>query len=393
MTSQLTQIDVRELLALIDAGAPVLVLDVRNDEDFQRWRLEGARPAETVHVPYFEFVEDEEAAVARLPPARGREVAVLCAQGGSSEYVAGLLRARGWAARNVSGGMAAYGEALLPTRVPLHPEDEGRLELWQVNRRGKGCLSYIVRSGGEALVVDPSRSIDWYETFLEGLGARVARVVDTHVHADHVSGGPALAARQHAPYFVTGGEGVEVRHPVSPLADGEAIRLGEGVTVEARALATPGHTPGSISLLVNGRYLLSGDTLFVAGVGRPDLGGDVEGWGRALHRTLRERIAPMPDGVLVLPAHYGSAAEIRGGGVVAASLGELRRTTPELRPASEEAFVELMRQGARPPPESYAEMVRVNRGLATADPVQAARWELGRNECAVSRGRRQEELR
>ncbi|HVE82813.1 MAG TPA: MBL fold metallo-hydrolase [Myxococcales bacterium] len=367
-----TQMDVRELLARIDAGEPVRVLDVRNDDDFLRWRLEGARPVETLHVPYFEFVEDEDAAVGRLPGGAG-ELAVLCAQGGSSDYVAGVLRARGLPARNVAGGMVAYGEALFPVRVPLHPEDEGRLEIWQVNRRGKGCLSYVIRSGDEAMVVDPARHAEWYASFADGLGARVARVMDTHVHADHLSGGAALAARYRLPYSPAVGAGGEL-----------------GRELEIRALATPGHTPGSISLLVGGRYLLSGDTLFVSGVGRPDLGGDVEGWARALHRTLREQIAPLPDGVLVLPAHWSSAAEARPDGVVAATLGELRRTAPELQLASEDDFAALMHKGARPAPAAYAEMVRVNLGLATCRPAQAAEWELGRNECAAGQKRKQE---
>lgn len=390
MTSR--EIDVTELLARIDAGDPLLVVDVRNDVDFQRWRLEGARPVETVHVPYFEFVEDEEGATARLPPADGRELAVLCAQGGSSEYVAGVLRERGFAARNVKGGMVAYGEALFPVRVPLFPQDEGALELWQVNRRGKGCLSYVVIAGGEAVVVDPSRHAEWYASFLDGRGAKLVQVVDTHVHADHVSGGAALAARTGARYFVTAGRDGVVKHPVQPLGDGEVIRLGGGVTVEARAVATPGHTPGSISLMVNGRYLLSGDTLFVAGVGRPDLGGEVEAWARALHRTLTERIAALPDGVLVLPGHYGSSAEVRRAGVVAEELGTLRKTVPELRPGSEESFVALMREGARPAPEAYARMVKVNLGVESVEPARAAEWELGRNECAASRGRRAREV-
>jgi glyoxylase-like metal-dependent hydrolase (beta-lactamase superfamily II)/rhodanese-related sulfurtransferase len=377
-------IEVGDLLSWVDAGEPVLLLDVRNDEEFETWRFEGRRPLDTVHIPYFNFIEDAEGCAGRLP--RGREVVVLCAQGGSSALVVDMLRDAGIAARNVAGGMVAYGEYLEPVKVPIDADEAANWEIWQVNRRGKGCLSYVVRSGRDAIVVDPSRDVLWYESFVRRLRAAIVRVLDTHVHADHLSGGPALAARSGAPYFVSAGKGFELRQPVEPLADGQELRLGDeaGVTLQVRIMATPGHTPGSTSYLVGRRHLLTGDTMFVKSVGRPDLGGHVVEWGQALFHTLHERLATLPEDTVVLPAHFAGADEIGPDGVVAGRLGLLRRAVPELQIATEEAFVAAMRIALKPPPAAYAEIVRANLGLATVDPDKATEWELGKNQCAAN---------
>lgn len=376
-------VEVGELLPRLDRGESLLLLDVRNRDEFEGWRIEALRPVETLHVPYFDFLEDAEASIARVP--RGRDVVVLCAHGGSSEMVAGMLEGAGIPSANVAGGMVAYGSYLEPVRVPLEAEAAARYELWQVNRRGKACLSYVLVSGGEAVVVDPSRRADWYRRFAAGRGARIVRVLDTHVHADHVSGGPALARSLGVPYSVSAGEGFELKLHATPLADGETIRVGgaAGVSMEVRALSTPGHTPGSMSFLVDGRSLLTGDTLFVAGVGRPDLGGRVAEWGHALHDTLTRRLADLAGETRVLPAHYGGPGEISEEGVVWGSLGDLRRRAPEMRIASADAFVEAMRAAVREPPGAYAEITRVNLG-GEASEESLCEWELGRNECAVS---------
>ena len=376
-------IEVGDLLSLADTGDPLLLLDVRNEEEFDTWRFEGRRPIETVHIPYFDFIEDAQGCVDRLP--RHREIVVLCAQGGSSAMVVDTLREAGLAARNVAGGMVTYGEYLQPVRVPVDAAEAVSWEIWQVNRRGKGCLSYVVRSGREAIVVDPSRDVQWYEGFARRLEARIVRVLDTHVHADHLSGGPALASRSGAPYFVMAGEGFELRQPVEPLADGQELRLGgeAGVTVQVRIMATPGHTPGSCSYLIGRRHLLTGDTLFVKSVGRPDLGGHVVEWGRALFRTLREGLAQLPEDTVVLPAHFAGPDEIGPDAVVAAPLAVLRRVVPELQIADEEVFVAAMRAALRSPPAAYAEIIRANLGLVAVEPDKATEWELGKNQCAA----------
>jgi glyoxylase-like metal-dependent hydrolase (beta-lactamase superfamily II)/rhodanese-related sulfurtransferase len=382
IASEVPGVEVPELLARLDRGDDVVILDVRNDEEWKDWKLEARRPVTAVHVPYFDFIEDPATAMAKVP--RGRDVVALCAQGGSSAMIVQMLQEQGIPARNVKGGMIAYGEHLQPVPVPLRADEQGRFELWQLNRRGKGCLSYVVLSGAEAVVVDPSRHVERYLEFVQARGARIVQVLETHIQADHVSGGPALAARTGAPYFASAGAGFDAKLPITPLREGEVLRLDGGVTVEVRLLATPGHTPGSTSYLVGDRYLLAGDTLFVSSVGRPDLGGHVVEWGKALFHTLHGTIAALPDETLVLPAHYAGVAEIGPDGVVAGRLGALRHRVPELSIPSPDAFVEAVRAAITKPPDSYAEIIRVNLGHAAPAEEKITEWELGKNQCAVS---------
>ena len=374
-------IEVGELLRAADAGEALVLLDVRNDEDFANWRIDCRRKIQTIHVPYFAFLEEPEASIARIP--RNSSIVALCAKGGSSELVVELLREAGVSARNVVGGMAAYGDHLEASAVPVLSKMAAHRGIWQINRRGKGCLSYIVREGTEALVIDPSRRIDWYIDFAASHGARIVRVLDTHVHADHVSGGPALAEKVGAPYSV--GVATDVKHSHENLSDGQRLNLGGAskTALELTVIATPGHTPGSASFLLDGRYLFSGDTLFVHGVGRPDLGGQAEEWGRALFRTLHVRLAELTDGTLVLPAHSAGLVEARADGVIATKLGSIRRA-PEFGIALEDDFVRSVTSKVQPPPESYASIIPANLGQSTVDPERAAEWELGMNRCAAS---------
>jgi len=372
-----------ELYERLAGPAPPRLLDVRNAEEFARWRVEGPRPLDILNVPYFEFVEDEEASVRKVTAwlaGRPEALVVVCAEGGSSAYVADVLRARGLSAANLGGGMAAWGWASAVRPVPAG----GAARVWQVVRFGRGCLSYVVARGEDAVVVDPQRGLDAYRALLERERLRLRAVLDTHLHADHVSGGPALARAEGVGYHASPRDFEGATVSVEALVPGRPLRLGGIEVVPLVPLDTPGHTPGSTSLLVADALLLTGDTLFVDDVGRPDLGGQAVAWARDLHRTLHERLRPLGDGVVVLPAHAQSPAPTGPGGTIAGTLGALRRHNRAMGLALE-AFVQEAERAAGSAPAEYARIRAINLGREAADEAELIELELGKNQCALSR--------
>jgi glyoxylase-like metal-dependent hydrolase (beta-lactamase superfamily II) len=367
------------LYQAIRRGTPPLVLDVRNADEFASWTIEGLPPHALLNIPYFAFLEDEAGCLEKLPCAP--EVVVVCAKGGSSAFVAALLGQHGIRARNLRGGMIAWGDLHVTTGIAS--ERESPVSLFQINRVGKRCLSYLIVSNGEALVIDPARHLDWYTSLAQAQQARLTRAIDTHLHADHLSGGPAFARSLGLPYHIRLDDASRVRFPYHPLQDGERLTLGLSV-VEIIALHTPGHTPGSTSLLVNDQYLLTGDTLFVSSIGRPDLGDKAEEWALLLYRTLFERMAQLPDDVLILPAHYSGVAEMRHDGIVATTLGDARRENPAFQSRTARQFLDNVLPYLAAQPPVYAEIRRANLGQIVFDTEQAIEAELGPNQCAAA---------
>lgn len=358
------------------------ILDVRNEEEFARWKVDGPGRIDSMNVPYFAFIEAEEefvTAVKRWLGGRTDPLFVVCAKGGSSEYVAEILRGQGIDARNVAGGMAAWGRGTV-----VRPVEAAGTSVWQIQRFGKGCLSYVVAAAGDAILVDPSRDVDDYRRFLEENRLTPRAVFDTHLHADHVSGAPALAAETSAAYYASADDFGGAAFPYLPIEDGTPVRFGQVEVTPLVFLRAPGHTPGSVALRIGDGLLLTGDTLFVGGVGRPDLGGKAAEWGRELHRTLHRRLAVAPDGALVLPAHSAGPDETGADGVVAERLGTLRRVNLSMQ-ADEQAFIRQVLDSERPAPESYELIREINLGARTVDEETRVTMELGRNECALSR--------
>jgi rhodanese-related sulfurtransferase len=167
----------------------LLLLDVRNSEEFQRGRIETRHTPETLNIPYMEFIEDDtlDYAIERIP--RQRPIVVVCAHGGSSEYVAGILRRCGYSVANLASGIEGWSRLHVVRPVV---QDES-LEIYQFDRAARGCLSYAIISDGWAAIIDPSHYIEEYQALLSACGAALWMIIDTHAHADHISGGPALA--------------------------------------------------------------------------------------------------------------------------------------------------------------------------------------------------------
>lgn len=378
-TSLTTEIDARALYARLNRGDDLVILDVRNEEEFKLGAIEGRHAVPQANVPYFDFIEDADAALAKVPFTRDQEIVVVCAKGGSSEFVSELMRDLGYRTVNLIGGMLEWKDFYaLEDIVP--PTDD--LQIVQFNRPAKASLSYLIASKGEALVVDPNRNIQPYLDEAERRGLMIRHVMDTHIHADYISGGVTLARATGATYHLSGSCGFE-----GDLAtDGQPGMIPLG-TASARKIATPGHTPGSMSLLVNETFLLTGDTLFVRSVGRPDLGGQAEPWAKQLYHTLTVTLAELSDETVVLPAHYSCHKEMRDDFTIAGTLGEIRRTNDGMQAQSEEQFIAYIKQNMRPSPETYARIRKVNLGVLRVDETELTELDLGKNECAASQNK------
>lgn len=359
----------------------MFLLDARNEDEFSRWRIESRHPLPTVNLPYFAFIEDEENSIKKVP--RGSRVVVLCAKGGSSDYVAQLLREHGYEAMNVAGGMIAWGN--LHKFRPIVRDKE--LEIHQADRVGKGCLSYFVWTPAGSIVIDPSRHVKNYLDFAAARSSEIRMVIDTHAHADHISGGADLSHTARAKYYLHPFDAIHpvdvlrARFPFEPLWDGNVLELG-GVTL--RTIHTPGHTLGEISLLLNENYLLTGDTLFIHSAGRPDLGGRGEPWSHDMYTTLFHRLQVVPACAKVLPGHYSNLAEANDDGTFAARLDEVRKTNDLLRPRTEQEFVEYIMSSLPEFPKQYLEIKRINLGLLSPDEDMQSELELGKNACALA---------
>jgi len=237
-----------------------------------------------------------------------------------------------------------------------------------------GCLahaSYLIGSNGEAAVVDPQRDVDIYLAEAAARGLAIRWVIETHLHADFVSGHRELADRAGATIVFGGKAGATFPHRA--VGDGEEIGLGE---ITLRILETPGHTPESISILLTDhavserpQKVLTGDTLFIGDVGRPDLAGSrgftAEQMAGMLYDSLHGKLLTLPDEVEVYPAHgAGSMCGRNISKETSSTIGEQRRFNYALQPMEREAFVGMMTTDLPPAPQYFPRDAEINRGGA-----------------------------
>ncbi|MDX2151346.1 MAG: rhodanese-like domain-containing protein [Bryobacteraceae bacterium] len=249
-----------------------------------------------------------------------------------------------------------------------------------------GCLahaSYVLGSDGEAAVVDPQRDVELYLEAARNAGLSIRYVIETHLHADFVSGHQELAARTGAAVYI--GAKADARFPHVPVCDGDELRLGRTLL---RFLETPGHTPESISVLVvdpergaEPFAVLTGDTLFIGDVGRPDLSTTFTPQELAgqLYESLHQKLLGLPDGVEVYPAHgAGSLCGRQIGTDRSSTIGRERSTNPALRPMSREAFIRYLTDDLPDRPDYFAREVEINRSgaapLAELPPLRGIDW-------------------
>jgi glyoxylase-like metal-dependent hydrolase (beta-lactamase superfamily II)/rhodanese-related sulfurtransferase len=364
-------IDVPTLRQWLEQHKPVQVLDVRTAADRAEWSIPGSTHADV----YAALKVGDVSALDGIELSPDTPIVTVCGVGKISLVAAQQLAARGYTAYSLVGGMQAWSLAWNVAELPSFDE-----HIWvlQVRRTGKGCLSYLIGSGAEAAVIDAALDADVYRSLAERHGWRITAVLDTHIHADHLSRSRQLAEQVGAAFYLPAQK--RVTFPFTPVHDGETISIG---TAQLMALYTPGHTVESTCYLLNGRALLSGDTLFLAAVGRPDLEASPEETrtrARLLYESLQRLLALAPD-TLVLPGHSSTPPAFDGRPLVS-SLGEVRATISRLQlPVA--AFVEEILARIPPTPPNHKQIIAINEG-GSGVPADAATLEAGANRCAVA---------
>ncbi|WP_276254863.1 MBL fold metallo-hydrolase [Halomontanus rarus] len=395
-----TTLTAERLAELKDDDEEFVLIDTRPEDSFEAWHVQGALnfpfdPEEELDgklEAFREFVDDADVDTDR--------VVAICAKGISSGNFATQLESATdeYDVQAVEGGMkdwsGVYDHVSLGSESESGSDNEVDLDsddltIVQVQRRAKGCLGYVVGcpETGEAIVVDPTEDTDEYKVAAEEHGLAIAGVVDTHVHADHLSGGRKLAEEMDVPYYM--GERAAERdlaYEYTPLARNEVLEVGE---LEIKALAAPGHTSEMINLLVDDSALLTADTLHVDSTGRTELEFGEDGGeqgARMLYETLHRTILAEPEGVIVLPGHVSVAAD---GEFEHGAPGELIATTVrsargeiDVLGLEEDEFVDRLADPGEEP-ANYEEIIELNRGVAEEPPEDRVELELGPNNCSA----------
>lgn len=284
------------------------------------------------------------------------------------------LRSRGMNAMSLTGGMQWWSMAWNSAEVPLA---KSKANLIQVRRTGKGCLSYVVASEGEAAVIDPSADPQVYLDIAAGHNWEIRDIIDTHVHADHLTRGRMLAEQTGSRYLLPAQDRVSFNF--EPISDGDTIHIGKA---NLKALHTPGHTFESTSFLLDDEVLFTGDTLFLTSIGRPDLKAsskETEERAHMLYKSLRE-LSNLPEETLVLPAHTNAPVPFDEVSL-SATLSEVKENIEVLKMV-EDKFVEFLLNHIPQTPPNHLQIVQLNEAGSFPD-GDVTSLEAGANRCAI----------
>jgi glyoxylase-like metal-dependent hydrolase (beta-lactamase superfamily II) len=374
------EISPQELVRALEAQEPLQFVDVRAHAGSGAGSP-GFIPADRVlNIVGSNLVRTPDLTSTGIDPAL--PVIVFCAHGNDSKFVAYHLNRLGADARSLAGGMAEWMMLSVPRMLP----PPATLDyLMQFDRVGKGALSYVLISSGEAIIIDPPRDTRAHLQFIGEKQAKLVAVADTHVHADFISGGAALARQWEVPYYLHPADSVYPydnspgRIDFEPVSEGSTIRIGRS-SICARH--TPGHSPGSVSYTLGEDAGFTGDFLFISSVGRPDLADKTAEWSALLWKSIQAVKSEWAANIMIYPGHYTSDTARRTNGSIGERFQNLYHVNPFLRMTKEE-FLKGITQKPLAVPEAYRILKAVNVGLVAVGEREAEVLEFGKNECAV----------
>jgi glyoxylase-like metal-dependent hydrolase (beta-lactamase superfamily II) len=234
------------------------------------------------------------------------------------------------------------------------------------------------------MVFDPAKNIDFYLDFARNRGATITKTFETHRQADYISGSEGLRRRAAVEIVAPEDDFQGARFPYTPARHGDLHRFRDGGP-EVEVIHTPGHTPGSTCYRIDGQYLVTGDTVFIQSIGRPDLGGMAESWSNMLFKTMTEFLLSLDEDTLILPGHYMDWREADDNLIFAAPMGKIKERNADIYAIDKpEDFYAFIQANMRSQPEEYARIREINAGLVEVDEEQQEIMDIGKNECAAS---------
>lgn len=368
----------KDLYSWLTSKQNFLLLDVRNSIDFSRFQIESPFPFEMLNVSYFDFMEIEDESVAKIP--RDKPIRIVCAKEGSAKYVGEILEKHGFEDIGyLEDGIKSWGNLLVP--VLLNPGED--FELFQFIRPGKASCSYGLKHKEEMMVFDPSRNSTFYLDFARENDCKLVKTFETHLQADYISGSRILSETAEVEFLANENDFGSSKISYTPLQDGEKFSFsGNGPVVTV--FFTPGHTPGSTSFIIDGKYIISGDCIFIQSVGRPDLGGQVDAWSDILFDSL-QKIKEIYSDMIVLPGHYIAWEEANSNLVFAATLAQVKEFNKDIFALDNKSdFLTFIKSNMREQPPEYATIRLINANLDQVNDDKAEELDLGKNECAAS---------
>lgn len=356
----------------------IIVVDVRNEKEFERFKVESPYPFSMLNIPYYDFMEVEEESVGKLP--QGATIRIVCAKENSAKYVAEIVANNGFKdVGYLAGGIKNWGNLLVPKQV--HQAEN--YKVYQFIRPGKASCSYGLISDDEMMLFDPSRNIDFYMGFAKEKGCRIIKSFETHLQADYIAGSRDICAQSGAQFLANDADFSGSKNDYISLVDGEMHTFSKSGP-KVRVLFTPGHTPGSTCFIIDEKYFISGDMVFIDSIGRPDLGGKAVEWAQMLFGSLNT-VKMLDRNLMVLPGHYISWTEANEELIFTSSLDEVIKRNQSIYDIDTlELFVDFIKENMRPQPEEYAQIRLVNGNLEQFDNDKQEELDLGKNECAAS---------
>ncbi|CAM1374285.1 MBL fold metallo-hydrolase [Tenacibaculum xiamenense] len=363
-------ITVQELRTLLESKSPVKILDVRPEEERSEWKI-----IESTFVNVYEALKKGKRELFKnIEFSENVPVVTLCSAGKTSMIAMEQLREEGIEAYSLEGGMQAWTTAY---NMAQTTDKEGTTIL-QIRRTGKGCLSYIVENNGEAIVIDPSLSIDVYQSIADKKKWKIKYVLDTHIHADHFSRAMELSVKTKAKLLLP--EQKLVKYTYNAITDGMVVNFGKAAL---KAIHCPGHTQESFCYLIGNESLLTGDTLFTKGVGRPDLKASKEKAkikASLLFESI-QKILQLSADTMIYPGHVSEPIAFDEV-LIGDTLKNIKESVDLLNYSKEGFITSLLRNIPETPP-NYESIVELNKeGRAKED--ELIELEAGANRCAVS---------